>query len=759
MNKTRTIITTSLFGILILSFMIIGFIKKGDILYSLGNIEVGAGEYEKIIANKIELKRGIYRIDVDYECNTDNSDMYIAYLTPRGKSVGKDKLRSTGGYLFLNKDCDYQEFYLNENTDDLYIELTAYYDDFKIESLKITDTGKLWFCCAFVVAIAYIFVWCFVFVLNGLHNNTVHQDVIVRIISFSIIWLITSAPILCGYTVLTADGPYHMERVEGLANAIRAGMIPVRIEPSWLQGYGYGNGLFYCDLFLVIPAVLRIIGFSVTTSYNTYLLLVNAFVIIVSNYSFRKMVKNEYIAILMSSLYSLSEIKFYQFIVKGTLGEGTALIFLPLVLVGLYQILYEENSIEKTTGEKDKRTTDNKSGWINLSIGYIGLICSHILSTEITVFVTMLFVLLNLKRVFKRGVILDFLKAFLTTALTTLWFTIPFVESYILEDVAIKHSFARKIQNDGLMPIQLLINFFGMHSENQLSGIMTYEPVGLGIPLIVGMVFFCGCFITSFIKIDKSKAKNYSFYITSFIAATILIAFSIRQFPWDLIQSKIKVLAPLISSIQFPRRFLEWGTLLSIVILGNIINSIKDHNKTNLTYITIIFVIVGNLFSFVSRSDYNVANTLKYPLGNFEGIRTDYVAGGEYMLHGTNQNLLKYSKIATSDGIIYSDYLGGALSAEVYVENIIDEEGYIEFPLLNYRHYKAYCDRQRLQIENGDNNVVRVIVPGEMTGRISVKYIPPFYWHICEMVSLLSVIMLVIYMLKRNCRIKIRNNG
>lgn len=756
MNKKRTIITTSIFAILILSFMIIGFIKKGDILYSTENIEVGAGEYEKIIANQIALKRGIYRIDVDYVCNTEYSDMYISFLTPRDQSVSKDKLRSTGGYLYLNKTFDYQEFYLYENTDKLYIELTAYYDDFTIESLKITDTGKLWFCGAFIVLIAYILFWGIVTVYCGVKNKSLTQDKFISIIALSIIWLVTSTPILCGYTVLTADGPYHMERVEGIANAIKAGIIPVRIEPSWLQGYGYGNGLYYCDLFLVIPAVLRIIGFSVTASYNTYLLLVNAFVIIVSNYSFRKITKNEYIAILMASLYSLSEIKFYQFTVKGTLGEGTALIFLPLVVLGLYQILYEENDTTKKIGEKDYHISLIKDGYFNLSIGYIGIICSHILSTEITLFVTLIFVILNIKKVFNRGVLLDFIKAILITALATLWFTIPFIESYILEDVNIKHSFARTIQTDGLMPFQLLINFFGIHSADKSSGIMAYEPVGLGIPIVLGMALFFGGIISSFIKKEKIKTEHYPFYVTSFTISILLIAFSIRQFPWDMIQSKLTIVAPLISSIQFPRRFLEWGTLLCIIILGNVIYRMKENKKATLAYTLIVFAIVGTLFSSVSRTDYNVATALKYPLGNFEGIRTDYVAGGEYMLYGTDQTLLKYSKIAASDGIIYSDYSSGALSAEVYVENSIDAEGYLELPLLNYRHYKAYVHSQQLRVVNGDNNVVRIVVPGGMNGMISVKYTPPVYWRLCEIVSLISIMWLVFYVINGKRRIKIK---
>ena len=43
----------------------------------------------------------------------------------------------------------------------------------------------------------------------------------------------------------------------------------------WLYGHGYANSLFYCDTFLVIPAILRLIGFPMSVSYDGYIFLVN----------------------------------------------------------------------------------------------------------------------------------------------------------------------------------------------------------------------------------------------------------------------------------------------------------------------------------------------------------------------------------------------------------------------------------------------------------------------------------------------------
>ncbi len=733
MKRNRLIIISSIFMFIMILFITMGLINRNKCLYSFDEVEIKAGEYEKVLYDNISLNPGIYRIDTKYCCETNQSDMYIAFYTPRDNSIGNNKLRSTGGYLYLNKFEDSQEFYLYEKTDDLYIELNSYYDNFSIESIKIFNTGKLWFCATLIALVVYAIALLGIYLIERIRDKSISKEELIRIVSFTGIWIITSLPYLCGNTVLTADGPYHMERVEGVANAIRAGIIPVRIEPTWLQGYGYADGLFYCDLFLVFPALLRIIGFSVTASYNAYLLLVNALVIVVSDYAFRKLIKNEYIALLMTTMYSLSEIKYYQYVYKGTLGEGTALIFLPLVLVGLYGILYE----------KDKY----KNVWVNLALGYIGLISSHTLSTEITLFVTLFIVLLNIDKLFKRGEIIDLFKSVGLTLLATAWFTVPFIESYIYEDVNIKHSFSRSIQSEGLSPIQLAINFFGRKSnEGLLSGI---EPVGLGVPLLLALIaFIC---IISYMTIKKKKTESIStrYFLTSCIIAIVLIVFSLKLFPWDTIQSSSKYLAPLISSIQFPRRFLEWGTLLSIVVLGGVLKILLDSKLTIVARALIVLTIAGIIFSFVSRMDYNVATVLKYPLGNFDGIRTDYVAGGEYVLYGTDLGQLQYSKIYASDGIIYTDYASDHLAGSLKVENASNQEGYIDLPLLNYRHYIATAETgKRLAVANGYNNVVRVLVPSGFSGILSVKYTPPVYWRICEIISIISGIVFVLYMLK-----------
>ncbi len=738
-NLKKQVIVSIVFTLVCCFFVGIGLQKKDKLVYSFDSKDVKAGEYERVVYDDIKLEPGVYRIVTDYSYETRNSQMYIAYYTPRDSSVGKNKLRSTGSYLYLNKNVDSQEFYLYEKTYGLKVSVTAYYDDFTIDSLKIFDTGKLWFCLATRFAFLYVIVMIIIQVINGIRAGKISNEVVRRWIAFFAIWILSALPWLCGLTILTPDGPYHMERVEGVANALRTGQFPVRIEPSWLQGYGFANGLYYSDLFLTFPAILRILGFSVTESFNAYLLTVNALIIIVSNYSFRKIIKNENISLIMTAMYALSEVKYYQFMRGGAIGEGTALVFLPLVLLGFYEIFYEEN--------KQHIKWNNKKGWIYLSIGYTGLISCHILSTEITIAVSILFVLMNIRKLFIKNSILEIIRAAIFTSLTTLWFSIPFLESYINENINIKYAYSRKIQDAGLYPLQLLINFFGRFQEEG-GGITGFTKIGIGPVLLVSLVAFIVIIIVS-----RKKEEYRCFFVSTSLIAIVLTVFSTNVFPWDYLQDNVGFLKALISAIQFPLRFLEWATLMLIVVFGYVTLKIKEIDNKFVISLLAIFASLGIAFSLIARIDYYNMDVLKYPLGNFDGIRTDYVAGGEYVLRGTDISLLEYSKIGSGENIEYENFFGGMLSGSMFVRNNGNEDSYVEFPLLNYRHYKAKDnDGNQLRIVNGDNNVVRVIIPPSFSGNIFVKYTPPFYWHICEIISLISVITFVALMFRKEMR-------
>lgn len=89
----------------------------------------------------------------------------------------------------------------------------------------------------------------------------------------------------------------------------------------WLYGHGYANSLFYCDTFLVIPALLRLIGFPMSVSYGGYIFLVNLATAIVAYIGFRGIFRDRMTGMLGSMLYTLHRIVYTIFTTAALWGN------------------------------------------------------------------------------------------------------------------------------------------------------------------------------------------------------------------------------------------------------------------------------------------------------------------------------------------------------------------------------------------------------------------------------------------------------
>ena len=90
------------------------------------------------------------------------------------------------------------------------------------------------------------------------------------IVCYLVILLIASIPLLNNYLIRGHDIYFHLMRIEGLAQGMKTGDFPVRIQPAWYGGYGYAVSVFYSDLFLYPVALLRLAGVSLQDSYKVY---------------------------------------------------------------------------------------------------------------------------------------------------------------------------------------------------------------------------------------------------------------------------------------------------------------------------------------------------------------------------------------------------------------------------------------------------------------------------------------------------------
>lgn len=118
--------------------------------------------------------------------------------------------------------------------------------------------------------------------------------------------------------------------------------ISVRINPLFANGHGQVNPVMYPELFLYFPAVLRLLGVSLILSYQMLCIGLNLTCAWVGYISFRKLFGSKTLGVLMSAFYTLALYRMNNLYMRAALGEWIGMIFLPLVLYGMYALIYEE---------------------------------------------------------------------------------------------------------------------------------------------------------------------------------------------------------------------------------------------------------------------------------------------------------------------------------------------------------------------------------------------------------------------------------
>ena len=142
-------------------------------------------------------------------------------------------------------------------------------------------------------------------------------------------------PGLYGYE---PDILYHLNRIEGVKAALAEHRYPAAIYTNFFDGQGYGSPLFYPDLLLVIPAVLRLMGMSVTVAYKATVALFSVLLALVTKYSLKLFCKRWELAVAGAALFSMSQFVLADIIVRAGFSSYLSYIFLPLLVSGLWDL-------------------------------------------------------------------------------------------------------------------------------------------------------------------------------------------------------------------------------------------------------------------------------------------------------------------------------------------------------------------------------------------------------------------------------------
>lgn len=506
------------------------------------------------------------------------------------------------------------------------------------------------------------------------------------------------------------DIEFHVNRIAGMAEAIMQGQFPVRMNYAFNSGYGFANSMLYPELFLYIPAFLCMLGASVMTAYKILLLAINIASAAIGYYSFKRLFGDDKQGLICTFLYLLTPYRLSNIYCRAAIGEAIAAIFLPLLLLGIYELLFR----------------DSKK-WYLVVIAATGILQSHILSLEIAFAFTVLIFFLRVGYILKNK---DFYRLFymvksgIYIVLLNIWFLIPFLEQfrngYIIVDT-------RTELYETAVPLWQM--FFSNRA------MLKKIPLSLGLVLFLGIILF-----TYYCRYSRRIQEEHKKLGISCMILGILCCYTASTlFPWKWIQGS-EIGNRLLAVIQFPWRLLGFGSVFLCVVCTIAILALWEEKKKTAVGLMFLCAIQGAVMcideSFLDASVY---------LWNRDSVirNAEYT---DYYQEGFNMDVLKErgDRVTADGNVQISGYVkdGGKLSFDYTIKGNL-KDPYLHCPYYNYGLYRAFINGEEVPVETDDAYMTVLKIPDNIRqGTVWIEYAGRTLYRAGDITSFVFIVLL-----------------
>lgn len=678
----------------------------------------------------ITLPAGVYRVSLHYQCDTD----MVHVCTVSDATLGHRSLMTNGDLLYTGLDQTGFAMWLLRGTSSLTVHV-AYngQGSLEVSGLTIYETNALNRILLFLTVLLCCLFNALLMVREYDRKYGISREQKNVAFGLVLIMIAASLPLFTDYLISAADSTFHLWRIEGLKEGILSGQFPVRISPKWQYGYGYAAPVFYGETFLLFPAILRMIGFTIVDSYRYYLMAINAATVLMAYYCFGRIWRSRYLGLFCSMLYTVSVYHVHKMYCRGTLGEALALMLLPLLVYGFYKVFTE-----------DIHAGEYRFYWIPLAIGYAGILQSHLLTGEMVGAFTILLCLVLWKKVFRRPTFLVLAKTVICALLVSAWFVVPFADYMLTGDFKIQHASGRLIQERGIYPAHLFLTFFegGENVFFAKTGMYRTDDTGIGMALVAVLVLWIFLAFFGYTACMQEKDRKAGTILAAFSGLAMIM--SLWAFPWDRIQFLNEVTKTLVSSLEFPDRLLSIANLCLAALAGLLGKYVLAQKRKAFKWAYFGGVTALVLFSSVYLMNDLLYHTEFTRIYNEEGMGFGYVSSGEYLPYGTDTTKLTF-RDPFGEGIEVEGWERKGLTLQIGCVNETEGDRALEVPLLYYKGYRAYDidTGEELEAYLGENFAVTVTIPAGFDGEVLVRFVPPWYWRLGEIISLISAVGLV----------------
>ena len=539
-----------------------------------------------------------------------------------------------------------------------------------------------------------------------------------RLILIGMAVLIASGPALKDTVCIGHDTTYHLVRLCNLADGLAHGQFPVRIGGFSYNGYGAITSVFYPDIFLYPSALLMNMGASLQYAVNLFFVAVNIASAASMYMAAKRMFKEEWSAVCASILYTLSIYRVSDVFTRYAFGEMTAMVFLPLFMLGLYEVVLG-----------DKRR------WRMLGVSAACIYFSHMLSTLICAAAAVGMGALFIVKIVRERRLGSVVKAALLALALCAFQLVPFIQ-YSLQGIG-----AAELAKDpayfALSPAQLFLLGAGELSMDPRDTTLSTFALEIGLPLIMGAG------LALYIAATQEKKEEMCAPAMLLIAAGGLFAFmATTLFPW----SYVRVLTRGLSDyLQFPWRFLMM-TAVCFALGGGwgLAKFARGHGEQ------------------MAAAALCVAALCALPTLTDEARNAEYIAFGEtvspdlkyteYTIPGSETAPTIKGKPLIEGGVQVTAYRKDSTTVTMQVS--ADADAQIQLPLFGYDGYRAALDGEEIAWTLGENNRLTVSLPAGSGGELRVWFAGKALWRAAEAVSLIAALALLVFGGRRRAKLQ-----
>ena len=536
---------------------------------------------------------------------------------------------------------------------------------------------------------------------------------------------------ICG----TNDGYLHLIKIMGVNEIIKQGQFPPIIDAGFCNGYAIN--LFYNPLTTYISLICGLIVNNFALGIKI-MLIIMMFLAIIFMYMFLKNVtKKTGVAIAGAIFYITNPYYLSNIFIRGAIGESAALTFLPLLFLGLYNLF---------NGDRKKHYF--------ITIAATGLILAHNITTLYAAIISGIYVLINFRKLKEKDVLIKILTNILFIIGMSLFFIYPlilhrFSGEYVIFDSDL-------MRTNGARVASSVITFKELFTE------IPSQSVIFRLNIIQVVLFVLSIFCYRFI--DKKDRKIYLSFIIFAILSVILC---MTKNIW-------KIAPDILCNIQFPWRLLGFSGFFISTIAGInlfiILKKIFKNKENGLIFIIIPIALLSLLYAYsLDYKDYTVKKddneSIEFINNNINNINYMNI-NREYMPSKTYKALSQNPERVDGESIFIIKGDANIESANknelVYNITLIDikENTSIEVPFLFYKGYNAYIENDKngkrdIDVKESDYGFLKIDIPKEYeNGMIKVEYKTPSSYYVVYIISFITLIGFVIYIVLSNVKIK-----